>query len=181
LSNNPRKGRHCEDSLEQEVIIGKVVSVNIPRRELRIAPETSHPERFHGLKEILLKAEGGRIIRLVLGGMRAAGSAFVAKVETDDDNVLASIRKASVIVSREDRFRLPENEYYIDDIVGLVVKDEGGKIIGRLSEVLETPANDIYQVIDDEGRETLLPAIEDVILHVDIEGGEMKVDISGLE
>ena len=181
MSNSPRKSRHCEGFPEQEIIIGKIVSVNFPRRELRIAPETSHPERFHELQEIFLKAEGGRIIRLTLRGIRAAGSTFVAIVETDDEDELTSARKAFVIVSHKDRFQLPENEYYIDDLVGLVVKDEGGTIIGRLSEVLETPANDIYRVIDDKAREILLPAIEDVILHVDIEGGEMRVDTSGLE
>jgi len=180
LSNSPCKGRYRESPSEQEITIGKVISVNIPKREVRIAPETSHPERFRELDELCLKTKEGLMVRLRVGGMRAAGSAYVAKVETDDEDVLASARKALVIVSGDDRFPLPDGEYYVDDLVGLLVRDKEGTIIGRLSEVLQTPANDIYQIIDEEGREILLPAIEDVILDVDIEGGEIKADISNL-
>jgi 16S rRNA processing protein RimM len=113
-------------------------------------------------------------------GLRSAGTVIVATVETGNNEALASARKALVVVPRTDRFPLPENEYYIDDIVGLVVKDVGGAVIGRLARVLETPANDVYQVIDDAGREFLLPAIEDVILNVDIERGELTADVSNL-
>ena len=84
------------------------------------------------------------------------------------------------MVPRSERFPLPENEYYVDDLIGLVVKDQKGKVIGQLSEIWETPANDIYRVLDDGGREVLLPAIEEVILKVDTEGGEMVADTSNL-
>jgi 16S rRNA processing protein RimM len=163
-----------------EIIIGKVVSVNIPKAELRIAPETSHPERFYGLNELSIKPRKGPTFRLMVRGLRSAGTVIVATVETGNNEALASARKALVVVPRTDRFPLPENEYYIDDIVGLVVKDVGGAVIGRLARVLETPANDVYQVIDDAGREFLLPAIEDVILNVDIERGELTADVSNL-
>jgi 16S rRNA processing protein RimM len=161
-------------------VIGKVVSVNVPKRELRIVPETSHPERFNEMQELCLKTEQGRMIDMTLTGIRVAGSAFVAKVETDDEEQIASVRKASLIISPEERFQLPEDEYYMDDLVGLIVKDKEGSVIGRLSDILETPANDIYEVLDGEGREILLPAIEDVILKIDIKGGEITADISNL-
>ena len=180
MSNRPCKGQSRKSPSEQTIVIGKIISVNIPKREARIAPETSHPERFCELDELCLKTKEGEMVRLKVGGMRAAGSAYVAKIETDDEDVLAFARKALVIVSRDDRFPLPDNEYYVDDIVGLLVKDTEGTIIGRLSEVLHTPANDIYQVVDENGREMLLPAIEDVILEIDIEGGEIRADISNL-
>jgi 16S rRNA processing protein RimM len=120
------------------------------------------------------------MIDMTLTGIRVAGSAFVAKVETDDEEQIASVRKASLIISPEERFQLPEDEYYMDDLVGLIVKDKEGSVIGRLSDILETPANDIYEVLDGEGREILLPAIEDVILKIDIKGGEITADISNL-
>ncbi len=161
-------------------MIGKVVSVNVPRRELRIVPETSHPERFHEMRELCLKTKQGQTLRLTLGGVRIIKSAVVAKVETDDEDQIASTRGAKIVVARSERFPLPEDEYYVDDLIGLVVKDKEGSIIGRLTEIWETPANDVYQVLDDDGHEILLPAIEDVVLRVDIEGGEMVADTSNL-
>ena len=86
-----------------------------------------------------------------------------------------------MVVSRSERFPLPQDEYYIDDLIGLVVKDSTGRELGRLKEVWHTPANDIYQVLDERGREILLPAIEDVIVSIDIERGELIADTSILE
>ena len=135
-SNAPSGGKNDET----DIIIGRVVSVNVPKRQLRIASETSYPERFEQMRELRIKTEAG----------------------------------AAVLVP------LPDGENYADDLVGLTVKNASGDVIGKLCEVWETPANDVYQVLDDGGREILLPAIEDVILEVDIEGGVMVADVSTL-
>lgn len=180
MSNESRRNRRNEKAAEQDIIIGKVVSVNVSRRELRIVPETSHPERFQGMNELRLKTRQGKTIRMALAGVRIAERTVVAKVETDDEEQIASVRGAFVMVARSERFSLPEDEYYVDDLVGLTVKDKDGSVIGSVNEVWETPANDIYQVLRGGGEEILLPAIEDVILKVDIDRGEMTVDISNL-
>jgi len=180
LSNDTRAERNGDRAGEQDVIIGRVKSVNVPKRQLRIVPETSYPERFNQLRQLSLKTKEGRRIRLALEDVKVGQSVVVARVGVENEDEIASTRGAFVVVPRSERYELPEDEYYIDDLVGLVVKDSSGSIIGRLSEVWETPANDIYQVLDAEGREILLPAIEDVILKVDIEGGEMIADISNL-
>jgi len=180
LSSDTRNGRRNESANEGDITIGRVASVNVPRREIRIAPETGHPERFHELRDLRLITRQGQTILLPVENVRVTAKAVVAKVETDNEDEIASARGALVVVSHADRFPLPEDEYYVDDLIGLVVKDKEGEVIGRLREVWETPANDIYQVLDDEGREILLPAVEDVILKVDIESGEMVADISNL-
>jgi len=179
-SNNASNDHSSDNSAEQDVIIGRVVSVNVPKRQLRIAPETSYPERFRLLKELRLKTREGSEVSLALDDIRITQSVVIAAVAQASDEELASVRGATAVVKRSERYPLPEGEYYADDLVGLVVKDTNGKVIGKLSEVWETPANDIYQVLDDGGNEILLPAIEDVILKVDLEGGEMIADITNL-
>jgi len=180
LSSDTANNHQSDDSADSEIIIGRIVSVNVPHKQLRIAPETSHPERFHLLKELRLRTKDGAEIYFVLCNIRITGKAIIANVSAESDDEIASVRGATVIVDRSERFPLPDNEYYVDDLIGLVVSDVRGTAIGRLTEVWETPANDIYQVLDDNGREILLPAIEDVILEVDIEGGRMVADISNL-
>ena len=181
MSSNTGNGCHGGEAAESDVIIGKVVSVNIPKKRLRIAPETSHPERFKDLSEMRLKTKQGSEVLLAIDNIRITKSVVIASAEANADNdALASTRGAMVVVKRSERYPLPEDEYYADDLVGIVVKDKEGSIIGRLSQVWETPANDIYQVLGEGDNEILLPAIEDVILSVDIEGGEMVADISNL-
>jgi 16S rRNA processing protein RimM len=180
LSSNTANNHQSDDVTDSDVVIGRIVSVNVPQKQLRIAPETSYPERFNLLQELRLKTKAGDDICLAPCDIRITQKVIIVSVSAENDNEIASLRGATVVVDRSERFPLPDDEYYIDDLVGLVVRDTQGNVIGRLAEVWETPANDIYQVLDDDGREILLPAIDDVILEVDIEGGQMVADISNL-
>lgn len=179
MSNDTGPGPK-ENPEHDEVVIGKVVSVNVPRRELRIAPETSHPERFHKLCDLRLRKSNLVRFHFPLEKVEVTKSAIIARVKARTDDEIAAVRGAAVVVPRSERFELPENEYYIDDLVGLTVKDTEGNLVGKLIEVWKTPANDVYRVLDEEGRETLLPAVEEFVLSVDIEAGLLVADVSRL-
>ena len=86
---------------------------------------------------------------------------------TDCDQV-GILRNQEAFVRTDDRPALPEDHYYHYQLVGLTVKDEQGQVLGILTEILVTGANDVYIVRDQDGKETLLPAIEAVIKQVDL-------------
>lgn len=83
----------------------------------------------------------------------------------------------TVFVPAEDRPPLPEGEYYHHQIIGLDVFDETDKHLGVVSEILETGANDVYVVKTPSGRELLLPALQQVVLEIDLERQRMKVHL----
>ncbi|MCL2069326.1 MAG: PRC-barrel domain-containing protein, partial [Oscillospiraceae bacterium] len=65
---------------------------------------------------------------------------------------------------------------FLQDLIGLTVLDaDTGEIYGKLHDVLETGANDVYSIRDESGRERLVPVIRQVIISTDIEGGEMRI------
>jgi len=74
---------------------------------------------------------------------------------------------------------LEEDTYFIHDIIGLSVQTDDGKLLGTVTEVLSTGANDVYvvQTPDEPHRELLLPAIDEVIKKVDLEEGILTVTI----
>jgi 16S rRNA processing protein RimM len=72
---------------------------------------------------------------------------------------------------------LPEGEYYHHQILGLRVVDEMGTLLGTITEILETGANDVYVVHPENARDILLPAIDPVILGIDLTKGEMRVHL----
>jgi 16S rRNA processing protein RimM len=72
---------------------------------------------------------------------------------------------------------LPEGEYYFHELLGLSVLDETGEFLGNVTEIMETGANDVYVITNDAGRELLLPAINEVILDVDLVSKVMKVHL----
>ncbi len=87
------------------------------------------------------------------------------------------LRNQMLSIPAVDRPPLPEGEYYHHQILGLSVVDENGQDLGRLTEILETGANDVYVVTRDDGTELLLPAIADVVLDVDLPRKTMRVHL----
>ena len=72
---------------------------------------------------------------------------------------------------------LPEGEFYYHELLGLSVMDETGESLGKVTEIMQTGANDVYVVTNEAGHEILLPAIAEVILDVDLDSKIMKVHL----
>jgi 16S rRNA processing protein RimM len=72
---------------------------------------------------------------------------------------------------------LPQGEFYHHELVGLTAVGDDGQVLGQISEVLVTGANDVYAVKNDDGRELLLPATEEVILAIDLDAGQVQVHL----
>ena len=80
-------------------------------------------------------------------------------------------RGAELAVPRESLPVLGEDEYYAFELVGLEVEEEGGRPVGRVSDVLEYPANDVLEL--DSGLS--LPLVEACVRKVDIEHGRIVI------
>ena len=80
-------------------------------------------------------------------------------------------------MTRGHAVKLKKNEYFIADLIGLKVYTEDDAFLGTLDDVIQTGANDVYQVVTEEEKEILIPAIRQCILEVDVEEGRMKVHL----
>ena len=95
----------------------------------------------------------------------------------DNINDIEKYKGKDLLVNREDAVALEENENYVADLIDLKVVTDDGQVLGYLTEVMETGANDVYVVETEDGRELLLPAIRDCILDVDLDEEVMTVHI----
>ena len=96
----------------------------------------------------------------------------------DNINLVEHLKGAELYVERKDAAPLGEDEYYFADLIGMkVIRDDGDneQMIGILSDIMQTGANDVYVVKSESGHEILIPAIRDCIVDVDIDAGVMKV------
>ena len=84
---------------------------------------------------------------------------------------------AELWVTREDAVPLEEGEYFIADLIGLTVMTDEGVKLGTLKDVLQTGANDVYEVAMSGGKTVLLPVIDECVLDVDLEKGEVLVHV----
>jgi 16S rRNA processing protein RimM len=82
-------------------------------------------------------------------------------------------RGATLAVPREELPALGEDEYYTFQLVGLTVEEEGGRLLGRVRDVVDYPANDVLEL--DSGLS--LPLVEACVREVDLEGGRIVVSV----
>ncbi len=95
----------------------------------------------------------------------------------DSVDAAAKYRSKTAYVTAADRPPLPDGEYYHHQIIGLMVLDENDRPLGRVTEILETGANDVYVVTPSNGRELLIPALKQVLLDVNLTAGTMRVHL----
>lgn len=173
-SHFSRPGRSRERSasrVPRYLVVGKVVAPWGTRGELKVKILTDFPDRFRDLNRVYLGDEPR-----MLEGYKRHGRWVILKLEgCADRNSAEKVRGELVQVPLEEAVPLSEDEYYVYQIVGLEVWTREGKRLGEISEVLFTGANEVY-VVKGERGEILVPAIEDVVKEVDLEGGRLIVE-----
>ena len=95
----------------------------------------------------------------------------------DDINQTLEFKNCYIKIDRKDAVELPEDTYFIVDLIGLEVITDEGETLGKLIDVFPTGSNDVYVVKNELGKQTLLPAIGDVIKKVDIQNKKMIVHL----
>ncbi len=95
----------------------------------------------------------------------------------DDISQAETLREYEVLLARQLFDPLPEGEYYWFEIEGLAVYAEDGDYLGVVSEIIYTGSNDVYVVQDADGRELLAPVLSDVIGRIDVEQGEIHLQV----
>ena len=163
--------------MEQFLQVGVISSTHGIRGEVKVFPTTDDPARFKKLKKVLLDT-GEERLELELQSVKFFKQFAILKFKgIDSINDIEKYRGCDLFVTRENAVKLKENEYFIADLIGISVEDESGAVLGRLEDVIETGANDVYQIRMEDGRELLLPAIRQCVLSVDVQAGVMRVHV----
>ena len=163
--------------MEQFFQVGVISSTHGIRGEVKVFPTTDDAGRFKELKHVILDA-GKEQIPLEVQNAKFFKQFVILKFKgLDNINDIEKYRQKSLYVTRKNAVRLQRDEYFIADLIGLKVQDEDGTELGTVKDVIETGANDVYEVEMADGRSLLLPAIKQCILNVDVENGMMQVHV----
>ena len=163
--------------MEDLMQVGIITSTHGVRGEVKVYPTTDDPRRFRRLKEVVLDT-GKEKMNLEIEGVKFFKQFVILKFKgLDNINDIEKYRQKSLYVTRKNAVRLQRDEYFIADLIGLKVQDEDGKELGTVKDVIETGANDVYEVEMADGKSLLLPAIKQCILNVDVENGTMQVHV----
>lgn len=154
-----------------DLLIGMVATTFGNKGELKVWPQTEHPERFSRLEHVWIGMPGseGRVMNIKSVWFHK-GAVIMKLAEVPDMIAAGQYRGAEVRIPASEIMPLPENEYYIHDIVGLEAVTTEGESLGTVREVLHSPANDVY-VTD----RAMIPAVKQFIEKIDLEGGKVIV------
>jgi len=157
------------------LVIGFLRRPHGVRGEIIMDLHTDFPERIKSGRKVLI---GEKHQPLTLDTVRPRADGLLVSfrgVDTPED--AGKFRNQWVYVKAAQVPPLPEGQHYQYELIDLDVVDENGAPLGKLAEILETGANDVYVVRDDSGREILLPAIPSVILDLDMDRRLLKVHL----
>jgi 16S rRNA processing protein RimM len=143
--------------------------------EIIMDVHTDFPDRIKSGRKIYI---GDKHESATFDTVRVHGDSLLISLRGyDTPEAVGRFRNQWVHVKSKDVPPLPEGKHYKYEFVDLEVIDDQGNPLGRIAEILETGANDVYVVRDEAGKEILLPAIPSVVLEVDMELRQMKVHL----
>lgn len=148
---------------------GKIVGTHGIKGEVRIEPWCDSPEFLCAFKKLYLDENGQTFIEVK---SRPHKNITLAKIKgVDTIEAAEKFRGKVVYINRED-ITLDEGVNFVQDLIGLEVKDtENGTVYGKITDVLRTGANDVYEITDSNNKKYLAPVIDEVVEKIDVDGG----------
>ncbi|MCB8968298.1 MAG: 16S rRNA processing protein RimM [Ardenticatenaceae bacterium] len=157
------------------MVIGQVLKPHGVRGEMRVIPHTDTPERFEWLETVYIGESNPQ--QVAVESVRFHKNWILLKlVGYDDRDAVESLRDAWLQVTEDEAVPLAEGEYFLFQVVGLQVYSDADEYLGKLVDVLETRANNVFVVNGPDG-ELLLPDIDEVVQEIDFDNGRMIVHL----
>ena len=152
--------------------IGRVVGTHGVRGMIRIQPWSDDGNFLTEFSKFYL--QNGKT-KLEMSKITPHGNVVLAAVKGVGSIEEAEKLRGQVLYIKRDDAKLPQGRYFVSEIIGAKVFDaDSGALLGTLSDVSSTGANDVWHIKRGE-KEYLVPAIPDVIDDVDINADIIKI------
>lgn len=162
---------------QQYFEIGQIVNTFGIKGVVKVNPFTDDISQFEEMETILVDKKGS-LLEMQIEEVKYSKNQVLLKlkgIETVEE--AEKYRNCYLKLPREKARKLPKNTYFIADLIGLEVYTEEGKLLGKVDDIYNTGASDIYVIKDELGKQILLPAIKDVIKQIDLEQEKIVVHL----
>jgi 16S rRNA processing protein RimM len=155
--------------------IGIITRFQGNKGEVRVKATTDIPERFLDLDFVYLK-RGDELKELEIDYIRFHKQFVIIKFfDVDSIDEAEKLKNYQVLIDESEKYLLPEDNYYVTDLIDCEVYLESGKYLGNLIDVVDTLGADIFLVKGQE-KEYMLPASREMIIEIDLENKKIIVD-----
>src|SRR6056297_1670930 len=159
------------------VKLGKITKNQGNKGELRVAPYTDDLRRFELLESVyLVKPDQSEQSKKIIEDIWYHKSFVILKLQgIDDIGEALKYRNYEVMIKQDELLSLAEDEYYIDDLIGLEVILPDEKVLGKVLNILETKGTDIL-VVKNINKEYMIPMSKEYIIEIDLENYIIYID-----
>ena len=158
----------------EKIKIGRIVNAVALRGEVKVYNYSGYKERYEELERIIVEDKEFEIEKV-----RYQQHMVILKLAgVNDRNAAEAMKNKDVFITEEDLVELPEDTFYIRDLIGLtVIDEESGATIGKIKDVLQPSSQDIYVIKRKEGADVLIPAVAEFVKEVNLAEGFVKVHL----
>jgi 16S rRNA processing protein RimM len=153
--------------------IGNILAPHGVRGEFKLRLQTDDPEHLMTIKRVYLGDE--KTPRTVLDVRLHAGHALMRLQGISSPETVERFRGTPLRIRGEDARPLAADEYFLYQIIGLDAFDEAGNRLGRVTDLMETGANDVLVITPEDGADILLPSHPEVVVSMDPAAGRIVV------
>ena len=157
--------------------IGQIVNTHGIKGEVKVYPLTDDASRFDKLKEVYIESKGEMVKYQIESAKHLKNTVIIKLKGIETMNDAEKLREQYLKVGRWDAVRLPKDSFFVCDIIESDVFDIHGELLGKLVDVLQTGANDVYVVQNDDKREILIPALKTVVKEINLQNKKIIVDL----
>lgn len=153
-------------------LIARVSSISGTKGFVKILSYSDLPERFLSLREVYIDFFDTKKKLFVEKVKQIKDDFFIKFKNFDSDKEVKVLLGKEIFVDEKNVVKLPENSFFIHDLLGSTIL-RNNKYFGRIVDVLSYPANDVYVIENEDGKEILLPALSELIESFDAENKMM--------
>lgn len=156
----------------EKIKIGKIVNVVGLKGEVKVYNYSDSKERYEELDRVYCGKKEYNI-----ENVRYQNHMVILKLEgVDDRNAAEGMRNLDVCITEDDLKELPEGTFYVRDLIGMEVRDfESGAAMGKISDVIQNTAQDVYVIKLTKGGSCMVPSVKEFVREVNMEKGFVSI------
>jgi 16S rRNA processing protein RimM len=166
-------------SSTEQIVVGRIAKAHGIRGAVHVVVLSDHPARFAVGQRFLLDRDPARTLTIREVDRRSADHLVVTFEEVRSRADAEALAGIELTIRADERRLLGEGEYWPDDLEGLTVVDPGGNVLGRVSRVVLSEAQDRLVVEIESGREVEIPFVDALVPDVSLT--ERRVTVVPIE